>query len=118
MKINFLVVFMLFGHLSYASFPVNEKEKSLISENLEIPAYDEEKKIWGNLSFYSSILSFLVIPNPFSIVLAILSIIFGIIGLTKKPNWKAVTGLILGLISVIVVALFVGMVILSGGFGG
>jgi hypothetical protein len=117
MKINFLFILMILGNLSYASFPVNNNEIVLISENIEVPTYTEEKKIWGNLSFYSSILSLLVLPNFISLVLSILSIVFGIIGLTRKVNWKVVTGLIIGLISAVIFALFFALIILSGGTG-
>ena len=118
MKINFLFVLMILGNLSYASFPVNEKEIVLISENIEAPAYAEEKKIWGNLSFYSSILSLLILPDlGSSLLLSILSIVFGIIGLTRKVNWKEITGLIIGLISAIIVFSSIMLVISSGGLG-
>ena len=118
MKINFLFVLMILGNLSYASFPVNEKEIVLISENIEAPAYAEEKKIWCNLSFYLSILSLLILPDiGSSLLLSILAIIFGIIGLTRKVNWKEITGLIIGLISAIIGISFIMLVISSGGLG-
>ena len=118
MKINFLFVLMILGNLSYASFPVNEKEIVLISENIEAPAYAEEKKIWGNLSFYLSILSLLILPDiGSSLLLSISAIIFGIIGLTRKVNWKEITGLIIGLISAIIGISFIMLVISSGGLG-
>jgi hypothetical protein len=118
MKINFLFVLMILGNLSYASFPVNEKEIVLISENIEAPAYAEEKKIWGNLSFYLSILSLLILPDiGGSLLLSISAIIFGIIGLTRKVNWKEITGLIIGLISAVIGISFIMLVISSGGLG-
>ena len=118
MKINFLFVLMILGNLSYASFPVNEKEIVLIYENIEAPAYAEEKKIWGNLSFYLSILSLLILPDiGSSLLLSISAIIFGIIGLTRKVNWKEITGLIIGLISAIIGISFIMLVISSGGLG-
>ena len=118
MKINFLFVLMILGNLSYASFPVNEKEIVLISENIEAPAYAEEKKIWGNLSFYLSILSLLILPNPgSSLLLSISAIIFGIIGLIRKVNWKEITGLIIGLISALIGISFIILVISGGGLG-
>ena len=118
MKINFLFVLMILGNLSYAAFPVNEKEIVLISENIEAPAYAEEKKIWGNLSFYLSILSLLILPDlGSSLLLSISAIIFGIIGLTRKVNWKEITGLIIGLISAIIGISFIMLVISSGGLG-
>ena len=119
-KIILLIITLtVFSNFSYASFPVNDNEKVLISESIEAPAYSEEKKVWGNLSFYSSILSLLILPDvSSSLTLSILSIIFGIIGLTRKVNWKEVTGLIIGFISVIIVTSFIGIVILSGGTGG
>jgi len=118
MKINFLFVLMILGNLSYASFPVSEKEIVSISESIEAPAYSEEKKVWGNLSFYSSILSLLILPDfSSSLTLSILSIIFGIIGITRKVNWKEVTGLIIGFISAIIVTSIVGIVFLNGGLG-
>lgn len=117
-KVIFLLILLaVFSNFSYASFPVNEKEIILNFENLEVPVYDEEKKIWGNLSFYSSILSLIVLPNFSSLVLSILSIVFGIIGLTKKVNWKVVAGLIIGFVSAIIFALFFALIILSGGTG-
>ena len=118
MKINFLFVLMILGNLSYASFPVNEKEIVLISENIEAPAYVEEKKIWGNLSFYLSILSLLSLSDPgSSLLFSISAIIFGIIGLTRKVNWKEITGLIIGLISAIIGVSFIMLLISSGGLG-
>ena len=118
MKINFLFVLMILGNLTYASFPINEKEKVLISENIEAPVYSEEKKIWGNLSFYLSILSLLILPNPgSSLLLSISAIIFGIIGLTRKVNWKEITGLIIGLISALIGISSIMLVISGGGLG-
>ena len=109
----------MFSNFSFAAFPVNENEIISNFENLELSVYDEEKKVWGNLSFYSSILSLLILPDvSSSLTLSILSIIFGIIGLTREVNWKEVTGLIIGFISVIIVTSFIGIVILSGGTGG
>lgn len=53
-KIILLIITLnVFPIFSYASFPVNENEKVLISKSVEAPAYAEEKKVWGNLSFYS-----------------------------------------------------------------
>ena len=118
MKINFLFVLMILGNLSYASFPVNEKEIVLISENIEAPAYAEEKKIWGNLSFYLSILSLLSLSDTgSSLLFSISAIVFGIIGLTRKVNWKEITGLIIGLISAIIGISFIMLLISSGGLG-
>ena len=118
MKINFLFVLMVLGNLSYASFPVNEKEIVLISENIEAPAYVEEKKIWGNLSFYLSILSLLSLSDTgSSLLFSISAIVFGIIGLTRKVNWKEITGLIVGLISAIIGISFIMLLISSGGLG-
>ena len=107
-KIILLIITLnVFPIFSYASFPVNENEKVLISKSVEAPAYAEEKKVWGNLSFYSSILSLLILPNlGSSLLLSILSIIFGIIGLTRKVNWKEITGLIIGLISAVIAISF------------
>ena len=118
MKINFLFVLMMLGNLGYASFPVNEKEIVLISENIEAPAYVEEKKIWGNLSFYLSILSLLSLSDTgSSLLFSISAIVFGIIGLTRKVNWKEITGLIIGLISAIIGISFIMLLISSGGLG-
>jgi len=118
MKINFLFVLMMLGNLSYASFPVNEKKIVLISENIEAPAYVEEKKIWGNLSFYLSILSLLSLSDTgSSLLFSISAIVFGIIGLTRKVNWKEITGLIIGLISAIIGISFIILLISSGGLG-
>ena len=118
-KIILLIITLtVFSNFSYASFPINENEKVLIFESIEAPVYTEEKKIWGNLSFYSSILSLLILPDlGSSLLLSILSIVFGIIGLTRKVNWKEITGLIIGLISAIIVFSFSMTVISSGGLG-
>ena len=119
-KIILLIITLtVFSNFSFAAFPVNENEIISNFKNLELSVYDDEKKVWGNLSFYSSILSLLILPDvSSSLTLSILSIIFGIIGLTRKVNWKEVTGLIIGFISVIIVTSFIGIVILSGGTGG
>jgi hypothetical protein len=69
-KIILLIITLtVFPNFSYASFPVNENEKVLISESIEAPAYADEKKVWGNLSFYLSILSLLILPDPGSSLL-------------------------------------------------
>lgn len=113
-----IIILTTFSNINYASFPVNEKEIVLISENIEAPIYTEEKKIWGNLSFYLSILSLLILPNPgSSLLLSISAIIFGIIGLTRKVNWKEITGLIIGLISALIGISLIMLVISGGGLG-
>jgi len=118
-KIILLIITLtVFSNFSFAAFPVNENEIISNFESIEAPAYAEEKKIWGNLSFYSSILSLLILPDlGSSLLLSILSIVFGIIGLTRKVNWKEITGLIIGLISAIIVFSSIMMVISSGGLG-
>ena len=113
-----IIILTTFSNINYASFPVNEKDIVLISESIEAPIYTEEKKIWGNLSFYLSILSLLILADAgSSLLLSISAIIFGIIGLTRKVNWKEITGLIIGLISAIVGISFIIVVISSGGLG-
>ena len=118
-KIILLIISLtVFSIFSFAAFPINENEIVSNFENLELPVYDEEKKVWGNLSFYLSILSLLILPDvSSSLTLSILSIIFGIIGITRKVNWKEVTGLIIGFISAIIVTSIVGIVFLNGGLG-
>ena len=113
-----IIILTTFSNINYASFPVNEKEIVLISESIEAPIYTEEKKIWGNLSFYLSILSLLILPNPgSSLLLSISAIIFGIIGLKRNVNWKEITGLIIGLISAIIGISLIMLVISGGGLG-
>ena len=113
-----IIILTTFSNINYASFPVNEKEIVLISESIEAPIYTEEKKIWGNLSFYLSILSLLILPDAgSSLLLSISAIIFGIIGLTRKVNWKEITGLIIGLISAIIGISLIILVISGGGLG-
>ena len=113
-----IIILTTFSNINYASFPVNEKDIVLISESIEAPIYTEEKKIWGNLSFYLSILSLLILPDiGSSLLLSISAIIFGIIGLTRKVNWKEITGLIIGLISAIIGISLIGLIISSGGLG-
>ena len=118
-KIILLIISLtVFSIFSFAAFPVNENEIISNFESIDAPTYAEEKKIWGNLSFYSSILSLLILPNPgSSLLLSISAIIFGIIGLTIKVNWKEITGLIIALISAIIVFSSIIMVISSGGLG-
>ena len=70
-----IIILTTFSNINYASFPVNEKEIVLISASIEAPIYTEEKKIWGNLSFYLSILSLLILPNPGSSLLLSISAI-------------------------------------------
>jgi hypothetical protein len=113
-----IIILTTFSNINYASFPVNVKDIALISESIEAPIYTEEKKIWGNLSFYLSILSLLILPNPgSSLLLSISAIIFGIIGLTRNVNWKEITGLIIGLISALIGISFIILVISGGGLG-
>ena len=113
-----IIILTTFSNINYASFPVNEKDIVLISESIEAPAYTEEKKIWGNLSFYLSILSLLILPDAgSSLLLSISAIIFGIIGLTRKVNWKEITGLIIGLISALIGISSIMLVISGGGLG-
>ena len=113
-----IIILTTFSNINYASFPVNEKDIVLISESIEAPIYTEEKKIWGNLSFYLSILSLLILPKlGSSLLLSISAIIFGIIGLTRKVNWKEITGLIIGLISALISISLIMLVISGGGLG-
>ncbi len=42
-----IIISTTFSNINYALFPIDEKEKFLISENIEALAYHEEKKIWG-----------------------------------------------------------------------
>jgi hypothetical protein len=113
-----IIILTTFSNINYASFPVNEKDIVLISESIEAPIYTEEKKIWGNLSFYLSILSLLILPKPgSSLLLSISAILFGIIGLTRKVNWKEITGLIIGLISALIGISLIMLVISGGGLG-
>ncbi len=113
-----IIILTTFSNINYASFPVNENEKVLISESIKAPIYFEEKKIWGNLSFYLSILSLLILSDlGSSLLLSISAIIFGIIGLTRKVNWKEITGLIIGLISAILGVSLIILVVSSGGLG-
>ena len=113
-----IIILTTFSNINYASFPVNEKDIVLISESIEAPIYTEEKKIWGNLSFYLSILSLLILPKlGSSLLLSISAIIFGIIGLTRKLNWKEITGLIIGLISALISISLIMLVISGGGLG-
>ena len=78
----------------------------------------KKKKIWGNLSFYLSILSLLILPDiGGSLLLSISAIIFGIIGLTRIVNWKEITGLIIGVISAVIGISLIMLVISSGGLG-
>ena len=118
-KIILLIISLtVFSIFSFAAFPVNENEIVSNFENLELPVYDEEKKVWGNLSFYLSILSLLILPDvSSSLTLSILSIIFGIIGLKRKVNWKEITGLIIGLISALIGISLIMLVISGGGLG-
>ena len=118
MKSVLSILLIIMPIIATPSFPVNEKEIVLITKNTDAPAYAEEKKIWGNLSFYLSILSLLSLSDPgSSLLFSISAIVFGIIGLTRKVNWKEITGLIIGLISAIIGISFIMLLISSGGLG-
>ena len=98
-----LITFITFTNVSYASFPILENVPTETLETIESPNYGYSKPIWGILSLSFALLSVILLPN-FSImlILSLLSIIFGIIGLTNKSNWMEIVGLILGVIMTII----------------
>ena len=108
-----LIIFSIliaFTNLSYASFPVIEKEQIEFSETIGAPAYGNSQPIWGVLSLSFAVLSLLLLPN-FSImlILSLLSVICGIFGLVNDVNWMEIVGLILGVLMTIISASIVGL---------
>ena len=111
-----LITLTILTNVSYASFPVMEKDQIEVIETIEAPAYDDSKSIWGILSLSFGIIGFFTLFSPIvSIAFSLLAIIFGIIGLTNKVNWMEIVGLILGVLMTILVLAFIGVLILSGG---
>ena len=111
-----LITITTLTNVSYASFPVVEKEHIEVLETIESPTYGNSQPIWGILSLSCAILGILLLPNVYiTLILSLLASIFGIIGLTNKVNGMEIIGLILGLLMVILVSIFIGVVLLAGG---
>ena len=110
-KIHLLLIALIaFANVSYASFPVLEDAPNEFIENIKTLNYSDSKPIWGLLSLSFALLSVILIPNFYiMLIFALLSTIFGIIGLANQPNLMEIIGLILGVIMTIVTGSIVGL---------
>mgnify|MGYP001492693923 CR=1 FL=1 len=116
---------MLFGvsTMLYASFPVTEQsseqstEKQIISQ--EIPSLISTVRSggpgFGIAALVCGIIGFFVLP----FILGPLAIIFGALGLKNRGRGMAITGMILGMLQVLmVVVLILALAMFLGSSGG
>ena len=106
------IVFLLLSiycmiNTSYASYPVDSSSNTEIVNKTDLKENLEEKHApYGYLSFASAITSSILYFTTELYIIAfsfgILAVIFGAIGLKKKPKALAIVGIILGLLEVII----------------
>lgn len=106
-KIVFLLLlFSCIKNTSYAAYPVNSNNTEIVNETDLKENLEEKHAPYGYISFASAITSSILYFTTELYIIAfsfgILSIIFGAIGLKKKPKALAIVGLILGLLEVII----------------
>ena len=106
-KIVFLLLlFSCIKNTSYAAYPVNSNNTEIVNETDLKENLEEKHTPYGYISFASAITSSILYFTTELYIIAfsfgILSIIFGAIGLKKKPKALAIVGLILGLLEVII----------------
>lgn len=107
-KIVFLLLlFSCINNTSYASFPVDANTNTEIVKDTDLKKNLKKKHApYGYLSFASAITSSILYFTTELYIIAfsigILAVIFGGIGLKKKPKTLAIVGLILGLLEVII----------------
>ena len=106
-KIVFLLLlFSCIKNTSYAAYPVNSNNTEIVNETDLKENLEEKHTPYGYISFASAITSSILYFTTELYIIAfsfgILSIIFGTIGLKKKPKALAIVGLILGLLEVII----------------
>ena len=114
--ILFLITITTLTNVSYASFPVNQKTQTEIVETIESPNYGNRQPIWSILSITFTLLSLGSLSNPLAAsIMALLGVVFGSIGFSKKLKGLAITGFILSLI-IFLLSSFVAFTIFA--FGG
>ena len=106
------IVFLLLSiycmiNTSYAAYPVDSNTNTEIVNETDLKENLEEKHApYGYISFASAITSSILYFTTELYIIAfsfgILAVIFGAIGLKKKPKALAIVGLILGLLEVII----------------
>ena len=103
---------ILFPFVSYGSFPIQnyESQTNSIKENTPITNLIEIDKskvssTFGIVSLISGALSILTIATFAAGWFALLSIIFGILGLRRKGRGMAIAGLCLGLLTYAIYAM-------------
>ena len=103
---------ILFPLISNGSFPIQnyETQTKSIKENNPIPNLIEKDKSKGSSTFaivslISGVLSILTIATLAAGWFALLSIIFGILGLSRRGKGMAIAGLCLGLLTYAIYAM-------------
>ena len=124
MKKMAFLLFSLFilSSISYASFPVTENGKTVqysvvddLDLTFEAPVRSGGPGM-GIAALCCGILGFLFLPS--AILLGPLAIIFGVLGLRNDGRGMAITGIVLGILQVIlvlVILLFIGLFAAAGG---
>lgn len=109
----FMVAFFGVMGLSYASFPVTEKQH--VTNQQEVVEststwsnfVSEGGGGWGIAAFACGIVGLLVAP----LLLGPLAIVFGALGLKKKLKGLAIAGLILGILELLIIGLLIGLIL-------
>jgi hypothetical protein len=111
---NFLLIFIAFFgvlSLSYASFPVTEKQ--FVSNQQEVIQSTPSSLVsnsgggWGIAAIACGFVGLFVAP----LLLGPLAIIFGAIGLKKNLKGLAIAGLILGILELLIIGLLIGVIL-------
>ena len=111
---NFLLIFIAFFgvlSLSYASFPVSEKQ--IISNQQEVVNVASTSAVsgggggWGIAAIACGFVGLFFAP----LLLGPLAIIFGAIGLKKDLKGLAIAGLILGIVELLIIGLLIGLIL-------
>ena len=106
----FIIAFFGFSCLSYASFPVTEKQ--IISNQQEVVSVASTSTVsggggWGIAAIACGFIGLFVAP----LLLGSLAIIFGALGLKKDLKGLAIAGLILGIIELLIIGLLIGLLL-------
>ncbi|MDA8858048.1 hypothetical protein N9I30_01705 [Flavobacteriales bacterium] len=112
-----LIALTTFNNVSYASFPVTETQQIEIVETttLELPTYKRETSFCAILSISCALLSFGLVQNPLAAtIVALLGVVFGVIGFNKELKGLAISGFVLSLI-IFLVSSFITFVLLLFG---
>ena len=110
-----LITITTFSNVSYASFPVTENTQTEVVELIESPNYGESQPIWSILSITFTLLSLGSLSNPLAAtIIALLGVVFGLIGFNKKLKGLSITGFILSLI-IFLLSSFIAFTIFANG---